>query len=63
MSDISEIQQAKNSLDEMAANNAIEGMPITQERIDYFKSLIDQGLSSEEMVKMVIKEHTQKNTQ
>jgi hypothetical protein len=62
MSDISEIQQAKNSLDEMAANNAIEGMPLTQERIDYFKSLIDQGLSSEEMIEMVIKEHTQKDT-
>lgn len=61
MSNITEIEQAKNMLDEMAANNAIEGMPLTQERIDYFKSLIEQGLSSKKMIEMVIKEHTDKN--
>ncbi len=53
-----DIEQAKIRLDEMAANNAIEGLPLSQDRIDYFKSLIDQGLSSEEMIKMVIAEHT-----
>ncbi len=53
-----DIEQAKIRLDEMAANNAIEGLPLTQDRIDYFKSLIDQGLSSEEMIRMVVVEHT-----
>jgi hypothetical protein len=53
-----DIEQAKIRLDEMAANNAIEGLPLTQDRIDYFKSLIDQGLSSEEMIRMVFVEHT-----
>ena len=53
-----DIEQAKIRLAEMAANNAIEGLPLTQDRIDYFKSLIDQGLSSEDMIKMVISEHT-----
>ncbi len=55
-----EIESCKCRLDEMAYNNAIEGMPLDPKRIEYFKSLLDKSVSIDKIIKIVIEEHVSK---